>query len=245
MTAANTTQRLVELGLRGMAMAYERQRDQPAIQTQAFDVRLGNLLDVEAAERDSRKIERYLKAAKLRFSQAALEDIEYRSDRGLDRSQVMALAEGEWIRRKQNLILTGATGTGKSWLACAFGSQACRQGYSVIYKSASKLYEELQIAIGDGSLPKYRTALSKVHLLILDDFGLAPVEPTVGYTLLDIVDQRMQTGSLIITSQFPTEHWHSMFNDATLAEAILDRIVHRSHRIGLKGESLRKQAAKA
>ncbi|GIZ69180.1 hypothetical protein KAM428_42650 [Aquipseudomonas alcaligenes] len=123
MTATNTTQRLIELGLRGMATAYERQRDQPAIQTQAFDVRLGDLLDVEAAERDTRKIERYLKAAKLRCSQAALEDVEYRSDRGLDHSQVMALAEGEWIRRKQNLILTGATGTGKSWLACAFGNQ--------------------------------------------------------------------------------------------------------------------------
>lgn len=129
-------------------------------------------------------------------------------------------------------------------MACAFGSQACRQGYSVIYKSASKLYEELQTAIGDGSLPKYRTMLSKARLLILDDFGLAPVEPVVGYTLLDIVDSRMQSGSLIIISQFPTEHWHSLFVDATLAEAILDRIVHRSHRILLKGESLRKQKMK-
>ena len=171
--------------------------------------------------------------------------MDYRSSRGLDKQVIAGLAGCAWIGQQQNLLLTGATGTGKSWLACAFGSQACRQGYSVIYKSASKLYEELQIAIGDGSLPKYRTALSKAHLLILDDFGLAPVEPTVGYTLLDIVDQRMQTGSLIITSQFPTEHRHSMFNDATLAEAILDRIVHRSHRISLKGESLRKSAAKA
>lgn len=239
-----TQSKLQQLQLSGMAKAYRDQLEQPRMQELPFDDRLGLMVDRELSERENRKLSRLLKQAKLRYA-AHLEDVDYRSSRGLDKQVIAGLAGCAWISQQQNLLLTGATGTGKSWLACAFGSQACRQGYSVIYKSASKLYEELQIAIGDGSLPKYRTALSKVHLLILDDFGLAPVEPTVGYTLLDIVDQRMQTGSLIITSQFPTEHWHSMFNDATLAEAILDRIVHRSHRIGLKGESLRKQAAKA
>lgn len=238
-----TLNKLQYLQLSGMAKAYREQLEQPHMQGLSFDDRLGLIVDHELNDRENRKLQRLLKQAKLRYA-AHLEDVDYRSSRGLDKQVIAGLANCDWISRQQNLLLTGATGTGKSWLACAFGSQACRQGYSVVYKSASKLYEELQIAIGDGSLPKYRAALSKVRLLILDDFGLAPVESTVGYTLLDIVDSRMQTGSLIITSQFPTEHWHSLFADATLAEAILDRIVHRSHRIPLKGESLRKKAVK-
>ncbi|CAE6882296.1 MULTISPECIES: IS21-like element helper ATPase IstB [Pseudomonadaceae] len=244
MTAANTTQRLVELGLRGMAMAYERQRDQPAIQTQAFDVRLGNLLDVEAAERDSRKIERYLKAAKLRFSQAALEDIEYRSDRGLDRSQVMALAEGEWIRRKQNLILTGATGTGKSWLACAFGNQACRQGLTTYYCTSTRLFEDISRSHADGSLPKLRRQLIRTQLLIIDDLGIGGIEKHLGPVLLEIIDQQSMNGALLLTSQFPTEKWYDLFGDPTIADAILDRIVHRAHMLPLSGESMRKRKGK-
>lgn len=238
-----TLNKLQHLQLPGMAKAYREQLEQPSKQQLSFDDRLGLMVDHELNDRENRKLQRLLKQAKLRYA-AHLEDVDLRSSRGLDAQVIAGLTSCDWISRQQNLLLTGATGTGKSWLACAFGSQACRQGFSVIYKSASKLYEELQTAIGDGSLPKYRTMLSKARLLILDDFGLAPVEPVVGYTLLDIVDSRMQTGSLIITSQFPTEHWHSLFVDATLAEAILDRIVHRSHRILLKGESLRKQAMK-
>lgn len=244
MTAANTTQRLVELGLRGMAMAYERQRDQPAIQTQAFDVRLGNLLDVEAAERDSRKIERYLKAAKLRFSQAALEDVEYRSDRGLDRSLVMTLAEGEWIRRKQNLILTGATGTGKSWLACAFGNQACRQCLTTYYCTSTRLFEDIARSHADGSLPKLRRQLIRTQLLIIDDLGIGGIEKHLGPVLLEIIDQQSMNGALLLTSQFPTEKWYDLFGDPTIADAILDRIVHRAHMLPLSGESMRKRKGK-
>lgn len=238
-----TLNKLQHLQLPGMAKAYREQLEQPSKQQLSFDDRLGLMVDHELNDRENRKLQRLLKQAKLRYA-AHLEDVDLRSSRGLDAQVIAGLTSCDWISRQQNLLLTGATGTGKSWLACAFGGQACRQGFSVTYKSASKLYEELQTAIGDGSLPKYRAMLSKARLLILDDFGLAPVEPVVGYTLLDIVDSRMQTGSLIITSQFPTEHWHSLFVDATLAEAILDRIVHRSHRILLKGESLRKQAMK-
>lgn len=238
-----TLNKLQHLQLPGMAKAYREQLEQPSKQQLSFDDRLGLMVDHELNERENRKLQRLLKQAKLRYA-AHLEDVDLRNSRGLDAQVIADLTKCDWISRQQNLLLTGATGTGKSWLACAFGSQACRQGYAVIYKSASKFYEELQTAIGDGSLPKYRAMLSKARLLILDDFGLAPVEPVVGYTLLDIVDSRMQTGSLLIASQFPTEHWHSLFVDATLAEAILDRIVHRSHRILLKGESLRKQALK-
>lgn len=238
-----TQTKLQQLQLLGMAKAYSEQLEQPSMQALSFDDRFGMVIDRELNERGNRKLSRLLKQAKLRYA-AHLEDVDYRSSRGLDKSVIANLAGSTWIAQQQNLLITGATGTGKSWLACAFGSQACRQGYSAAYKSASKLYEELQIAIGDGSLPKYRAALNKIDLLILDDFGLAPVKSAVGYTLLDIVDQRMQTGSLIITSQFPTEHWHSLFVDSTLAEAILDRIVHSAHRVALKGESLRKQKIK-
>jgi DNA replication protein DnaC len=241
MLSQQTQNKLQQLKLSGMAKAYRDQLDQPRMQELSFDDRFGLMVDRELSDRESRKLSRLLKQAKLRYA-AYLEDLDYRSTRGLDKQVIAGLAGCSWIHKQHNVLITGASGTGKSWLACALGSQACRQGYSAIYKSATQLYEELQIAIGDGSLPKYRAALSKVHLLILDDFGLAPVEPAIGYTLLDLVDQRMQTGSLIITSQFPTEHWHSMFSDATLADAILDRIVHRSHRIGLKGESLRRLA---
>ncbi|MGY8829208.1 MAG: IS21-like element helper ATPase IstB [Pseudomonadales bacterium] len=244
MTATNTCQRLVELGLRGMALAYERQCDQPAIQTQAFDVRLGDLLDVEAAERDTRKVERYLKAAKLRFSQAALEDVEYRSGRGLDHSQIMALAEGEWIRRKQNLILTGATGTGKSWLACAFGNQACRQGFTTHYCTSTRLFEDISRSHADGSLPKLRRQLIKTQLLIIDDLGIGGIEKHLGPALLEIIDQQSMNGALLLTSQFPTEKWYDLFGDPTIADAILDRIVHRAHMLPLSGESMRKRKGK-
>lgn len=200
-----TLNKLQHLQLPGMAKAYREQLEQPSKQQLSFDDRLGLMVDHELNDRENRKLQRLLKQAKLRYA-AHLEDVDLHSSRGLDAQVIAGLTNCDWISRQQNLLLTGATGTGKNWLACAFGSQACRQGYSVIYKSASKLYEELQTAIGDGSLPKYRTMLSKARLLILDDFGLAPVKPVVGYTLLDIVDSRMQTGSLIITSQFPTEH---------------------------------------
>ena len=168
-----TQSKLQQLQLSGMAKAYRDQLEQPRMQELPFDDRLGLMVDRELSERENRKLSRLLKQAKLRYA-AHLEDVDYRSSRGLDKQVIAGLTGCSWIGQQQNLLLTGATGTGtgtgtgKSWLACAFGSQACRQGYSVIYKSASKLYEEMQIAIGDGSLPKYRTALSKVHLLILN-----------------------------------------------------------------------------
>lgn len=169
-----TQSKLQQLQLSGMAKAYLEQLEQPSMQALPFDDRLGLMVDRELSERENQKLARLLKQAKLRYA-AHLEDVDYRSIRGLDKQMVAALAGCAWIAQQQNLLLTGATGTGKSWMACAFGSQACWQGFSVIDKTAAKLYEELQIAIGDGSLPKYRMALSKAHLLILDDFGLAPV----------------------------------------------------------------------
>lgn len=240
MLTSPTLDKLLTLKLRGMADSYRLQQEQPSMQTLAFDERLAMMVDRELGARESQRLRRLITQARFRYA-ACIEEVDYSLERGLDRSQLMALTGGDWIRRQQNILLTGATGTGKSWMACALGYQACRQGYSVLYRNCAQLFEDLQIAAADGSLPRLRQQLCKINVLILDDLGLAPVIPVVGYTLLEIIDARSQTGSLIITSQFPSERWRNFFAEATLAEAILDRIVHRSHRLLLKGESMRKK----
>ncbi len=239
-----THSRLHELGLTGMARALDLQQEQPQMQKLSFDERFAILLDAEASERDARRIERLLKAAKLRQSSACLEDVDYRPARQIDQSIMMSLADCAWIQRRQNLILTGATGTGKSWLACAFGRQACRTGHAVYYTTATLLFENLVLAQADGSLPKLRRQLIRTNLLIIDDLGIGGIDNAIGPILLDIIDQQSSQGSLLITSQFPTGKWYDLFNDPTVADAILDRIVHRSHFIELKGESMRKLKAK-
>ncbi|HBO4599507.1 TPA: AAA family ATPase [Pseudomonas aeruginosa] len=244
MSHFSTPQRLIELGLHGMANAYERQLNQPQLQQEAFDVRLGLMLDAENSSRESRKIERLVKAARLRESQAVLEDIDFKASRGLDRSTVMNLAECEWLRRRQNLILTGATGTGKTWLACAFGNQACRQGFTTGYRTATQLFEDILLSQADNTLPKLRRQLIRTHLLIIDDLGIGGISAPLGPLLLEIIDQQSRNGSLLITSQYPQEKWYELFADPTIADAILDRIIHKSHTIQLKGESMRKVRAK-
>jgi DNA replication protein DnaC len=239
-----TPQKLAELGLHGMASALLRQQAEPSSTTMPFEQRLGLLLDEELASRDNRRITRLLKQAKLRYNQAVLEDVDYRSSRGLDRLQVQTLASGEWMRRKQNLILTGPTGTGKSWLACAFGQQACRQGLATYYTTATRLFEDLATSLADGTLPKRRRQLSRLPLLIIDDLGIGGIDLNLGPILLDILDQQSMEGALIITSQYPPEKWYDLFGDPTVADAILDRVVHRAHLIALKGESMRKLRAK-
>ena len=239
-----THSRLHELGLNGMAKALELQQEQPQIQRLVFEERLGLLLDAEISARDTRRIERLLKAARLRQSTACLEDVDYRPIRNLDPAIVMSLADCNWIQRRQNLILTGATGTGKSWLACAFGRQACRQGYTVSYSTATQLFENLLLAQVEGYLPKLRRQLVRTELLIIDDLGIGGIDVNLGPILLEIIDQQSAQGSLIITSQFPPSKWYDLFNDPTIADAILDRIVHRAHFMELKGESIRKLQAK-
>lgn len=173
-------------------------------------------------------------------SQTVLEDIDYRSSRALNPAQIQSLATGEWMRQKQNLILTGATGTGKSWVACAFGQQACRQGLGVLYMTATRLFEDLANSLVDGRLRRLRSQLVKTPLLIIDDLGIGGIQPQLGPILLDILDQQSIIGSLILTSQYPVSKWYNLFDDPTVADAILDRIVHRAHPIELKGESMRK-----
>jgi DNA replication protein DnaC len=169
-----------------------------------------------------------------------VEDIDLRSSRGIDRAFFAKLVDGDWIGRKQNLLITGATGTGKSWIACALGHKACRDNRSVLYHRLPRLFEALALARGDGRYARLLKMLSRVELLILDDWGLAPFSSEQRRDLLEVVDDRHQRGSTMITSQVPVEHWHEVIPDPTIADAILDRVVHNAHRLELKGDSMRK-----
>ncbi len=234
---------LKSLKLDGMARALEEQQTMPASQALAFEDRLGLLVEREIVWRDNRRLERLLRQARLKQAQACMEDIDYRVSRGLDKRLMVALAGCEWIRRSQNVLLTGPTGAGKTWLACALGNQACRQGFSVMYVRVPRLLEQLRVAHGDGSFGKLLAQLARIDVLLLDDWGLTPLQSAERHDLLEVVDDRVNARSTIITSQLPVEHWHAWLNDPALADAILDRLVHASHRIALKGESLRKKHA--
>jgi DNA replication protein DnaC len=242
-TVQQTINRLRELRLSSMAEAYDLQHQQPKLYQLGFDDRFSMLVEHEASARESKKLNRLIRAAG--FPEAAsLEDVDYGASRGLDKSHVASLAGCEWIRQKLNLVIVGATGVGKTWLASAFGSQACRLGMSVVFHRASELYGDIAMAMHDGSLPKLKAELIKPSLLILDDFGLGDISSSAAQVLLDVVDRRMRSGSLLITSQYPADQWHGLFPDPTIADAILDRVVHQSHRLTLKGDSMRKLKAK-
>lgn len=243
MLIQHTLTQLKSLKLDGMARALEEQQIMPASQALAFEDRLGLLVEREIVWRDNRRLERLLRQAKLKQAQACMEDIDYRGSRGLDKRFMVTLAGCEWIRRQQNVLLTGPTGAGKTWLACALGNQACRQGFSVMYVRVPRLLEQLRIAHGDGSFGKLLAQLARIDVLLLDDWGLTPLQSSERHDLLELVDDRVNARSTIITSQLPVDHWHAWLNDPTLADAILDRLVHASHRIALKGESLRKKPA--
>ena len=240
MLIQHTMTQLKSLKLDGMARALEEQQILPASQSLTFEDRLGLLVEREISWRDNRRLERLLRLAKLKQAQACMEDIDYCRSRGLDKRLMVTLAGCEWIRCSQNILLTGATGAGKSWLACALGNQACRQGFSVMYVRVPRLVEQMRIAHGDGSFGKLLAQLARIDVLLLDDWGLTPLQSSERHDLLEVVDDRVNTRSTIITSQLPVDHWHAWLNDPTLADAILDRLVHASHRIALKGESSRK-----
>lgn len=228
------------LKLAGMAAAFEEQQCQSAAQALSFEERFGLLVDRERTYRDNQRLQRLLKTAKLKHSAACLENVEHRSGRGLDQATLASLGGGDWIRQHHNLLITGPTGSGKTWLACAFGNLACRQGLSTLYLRVPRLLEELKVAHGDGSFGKRLAQFAKTGLLILDDFGLTPMGQTERGDLLEILDDRVNMCSTILTSQMPVNHWHAYLNDPTLADAILDRIIHGSYRLALKGESMRK-----
>src|SRR5271169_4375906 len=238
-----TLDTLNQLKLYGMAAALSEQLTQSAAMGLAFDDRLALLLDREVVHRDNRRLARLLQLAQLK-QRACVEDIDYRARRGLERSQLASLASCDWIRQAQNLLIHGATGCGKTFLACALAQQACRQGLSALYLRAPRLFEELTLCHADGSFRKRLAAIAKVSLVIIDDFAIAPIGPRERNDLLELIDDRVGTKSCIVTSQLPIEDWHDYIGDPTLADAILDRILHRSHRIHLEAkESIRKTEA--
>jgi DNA replication protein DnaC len=241
MMTHQTLDQLKSLKLDGMARAFEEQLTLPAAADLAFEQRLGLLLEREIAWRDSRRLERLLKNAKLKHTNACLEDVDYRASRGLDKKLIATLAGCDWVRKGHNLLLSGATGVGKTWLACALAQAACRQGFSAAYLRTPRLFQELRIARGDASYARRLLQLAKTDVLILDDWGLNPLDQPARSDLLEILDDRVGTRSTIVTSQLPLDQWYGYLNDPTLADAILDRLIHSAHQLVLKGESLRRK----
>ena len=226
-----------------MAEAFEQQLAQPAINELAFEERFGLLVDQEVLYRENRRLARLLKTARLRVN-ACAEDIDYQHPRGLNRSSLATLISCQWVQRHQNLCITGPTGCGKTWLACAFGNQACRQGLSVRYFRLPRLFEHLRIAHGDGSYPRLMNQLAKTDLLILDDWAIHKMTAIQRNDLMEIIEERHGLNATLIAGQLPVEHWHDYIGEATIADAILDRLLHNAHRLPLKGESMRKKQRK-
>lgn len=235
-------ERMRALSLTAMADAFLEMQTTTAADDLSREDWLGLLLDREATSRENKRLGRRLQRARLRQS-AVVEDTDYRTPRGLDRALFQKLASCEWIRANQHLVIAGPTGVGKSWLACALGHKACREGFSVLYRRAPRLFAELATARGEGRLSRLITTLERIRLLIIDDWGPEPLTAEQRRDLLEIVDDRYEKGSLLITSQVPISRWHELVGNPTLGDAILDRIVHRAHRIELKGPSLRKRHA--
>lgn len=234
-----TLEKLERLRFFGMAGALREQRDSPQSQQLSFEERLGLLVDREMTDREDRRLQSRLRRAKLR-QQACMEDLDYRVPRGLDKALLLRLSSCDWVRRHHNVIVTGATGVGKSFIACALAHKACLQGFGALYHRLPRLLEELELARGDGRYLKLLRQLSKVEVLVLDDWGLTKLTGSQQRDLLELLDDRHQQRSTVATSQLPLSAWHKAMANPTLADAILDRLIHNAHRIELKGESMRK-----
>ena len=241
MLLQQTIGRLHEMKLTGMAQALEEQRGLPDIKDLSFEDRFALLLERESTARADRRLKRLLQLARLRL-QASVEDVDFRVKRGLDKSVFLRLAACDWIRQNQVLLIVGATGTGKTYLSCALGLAACRQGLKVRYMRLPRLFNDFVIARADGSYGKLLASLSRIDLLILDDWGLAPMADRERRDLLEIVEDRYGRRATLVASQLPVEHWHELVGDPTFGDAIMDRLLHQAHRILLKGRSMRNKA---
>lgn len=239
-----TEEKLQVMRLSAMLEELRRQQQDPQFAKLSFEERMGFLVDAEYVSRENRRLTRRLGEAKLRYPAACLEAIEYSPQRKLDRAQMRQLGTCRWIEEQLHVIITGATGVGKSWVACALAQQACRRGYRATYRRVPRLFTELTLARADGTLPKLLARFARLDVLVLDDLGLAPLRERERLDLLEILEDRDGLCSTIVTSQLPPEKWHEHIGDPTVADAILDRIIHRAYRIDLKGPSRRPKSGK-
>jgi DNA replication protein DnaC len=235
-----TIEKLQTMKLYGMADAFRAQLETTESHQLGFEERFALLVDQQWLWKQNRALQRRLQVAKLK-QRAVIEDINYQHPRGLDRKLLRTLASSEWVRQKLNIVFTGPTGIGKSWIGCALAQKACRDGFSILHKKTSELFRELAIAQVDGSLGRMLVRLAQIDVLLLDDFAMAPLKDSERRDFLEVCDDRYQRRSLILTSQMPVSHWHEQIGDPTIADSILDRILHNAYRIELKGESLRKE----
>jgi len=240
MNQTTTMQKLEEMRLSGFARAYREMTETGKDKDFTSDEVISLLVQAEWEDRYNRRLKRLTTRARFRY-QANMEQVDYMAKRGLDKNQLQRLASGNWISGKQNLILTGPTGLGKSFLASALGQQACQQGYKVLYKNCSKLFDQLKVARADGSYFKETDKIEKQDLLILDDFGLKALDNSQRLILLDLIEDRHGKRSTIITSQLPVNKWYDIIGEPTIADAILDRLVHSAHRMELNGDTMRKK----
>jgi DNA replication protein DnaC len=245
MLANQTLDKLRAMRLEGMAVALEEQRRQPDILDLDFEERFGLLVERQWVWKENRSLAARLKNARLKIANASLEDINYRHPRGLKRAQIEQLRASSWVQEHRNCIITGPTGIGKSYLACALGHQACRDGLQAQYFSAPKLFRALQAAHADGSLVTLLKSLVRLDLFIIDDLGLAVANARQYRDLLEVIDDRIGCGATLLTSQYPVTQWHDLIGDSTVADALLDRLVHNAYRLELTGKSMRDPAAAA
>ena len=237
---SSTLEKLRKLKFFGMFHAFKSSLETGQTNNYTPDELLAHLVDAEWDDRNNRRVERQILSARFRYK-AMVENVHYQADRSIDRNQVMRLAECTFIERNENLLITGSTGIGKSYVASAIGHQACILGYRVFYASTPKLFAKLKMAKADGSYIKEIAKIERQQLLILDDFGIQPFDAQSRAALMEIIEDRHGKTSLIITSQLPVSKWHEVIGEKTIADAILDRIVHDAHRIELKGESMRRK----
>ena len=242
MLIEQTLEKMNSMKLSGMAEGLRQQLGSPEHVRLAFDDRLGLLVDAEWIAREQRKLAKRLRAAKLRYP-ASIEDVDFKHPRGLDRQQVLSLGNGGFVQSRHNLVITGPTGVGKSYLACAFVERACRLGYKASYVRLPRLLQQLAVGRGDGSYARVLDRLARLDLLAIDDWLLAPLRDTERRDLVEVIEDRSERVSTLIASQLPTKDWHASIGDPNLADAICDRLLHNAHRIELKGASKRRTKA--